>query len=99
MIRLLATSAAFTIVTGPAEIHINLAKSLAHDLYLYHRTDSEIIDADTALLRMASKSLGVGSLVIMGRPDENRFADCVILQKRIPCMSKKFSTQRLTENE
>jgi hypothetical protein len=83
MIRLLATSAPFTIVAGKPNL-LHLAKRIVHDIYLYHRTDSEIIDEWEALQRVACGTIGEGSLVVLGRPEENQFAAWMIAEKRVP---------------
>ena len=84
MIRLLATSGPMIFVVGSNSNHVKIAKSIAHDIYLNHRTDAEIIDDQEASQRVASGSLGEGSVVVLGRPEENRFTRWMLSQGRIP---------------
>jgi hypothetical protein len=88
MIRILATSAAISLIIGDSPHHLSLARRLAHDLYLYHRLDSEIIMGRDALERLMKGELGEGNLVIFGRPDENMFAKHLIDAETIP---RKYS--------
>lgn len=73
-------------MSGQSRVLSDLAKRIAYDIYLYHRVDCEIIEDEEALLRVASGSLSDGSLVVLGRPEENRFARWMIAEQRIPCV-------------
>ena len=42
---------------------------------------------EEALERVEEGNIGEGSIVVLGRPDENRFAEWMISQERIPCES------------
>jgi hypothetical protein len=86
MIRLLATTAPITIVIGRTNVRLrSIAKRIAHDVYVYHRTDCEIVTDEEALRRVAAGTLSEGSLVVLGGPFENRYAEWMVGQKRIPC--------------
>ncbi|WVR07026.1 hypothetical protein IAU60_004065 [Kwoniella sp. DSM 27419] len=82
MIRLLATTGPMTFVVPPR--HINLARRMAHDLYVYHRIDSEIVDDRLGLTRVAEGTIGGGNVVIIGRPEVNVFANWMIKENAIP---------------
>ena len=73
-----------TIVVGSSPQHMSIAKRLAHDLYVYHRSDAEILSDQEALEAVALDDL-LGNVVIIGRPEENSFADYVLHQDVIPC--------------
>ncbi len=85
MIRLLATSGPMVFIIPPNDsVFTSLATRLAHDLYLYHRVDSEIVMEQEALERTAHGILGRGNVVSLGRPEENKYTAWMIAQKRIP---------------
>jgi hypothetical protein len=83
MIRLLSTSAALTLVAGKDPSSRSIAQRMAHDLYLYHRLDSEILEPHDALERTA-RGLVRGNVVVVGGPTENRYTEWMIAKKRIP---------------
>ncbi|WVQ72559.1 hypothetical protein IAR50_002116 [Cryptococcus sp. DSM 104548] len=88
MIRLLSSPARFSVIvpslSGEHPRHLSVAKRLVHDLYVYHRIDCEIVDQQTGLERVAKQEIGPGNVVVIGRPEENRFADWMMAQKSIP---------------
>lgn len=86
MIRLLASAGPVTIVIGKSasKRHASLARRYAHDLRVYHRLDSVIVNDKTALHAVAEGTLSPGSVVVIGRPEENQFAAWLIAQQRIP---------------
>ncbi|WWD17332.1 hypothetical protein CI109_101772 [Kwoniella shandongensis] len=85
MIRLLATRELITIVVPLSSTqHVSVATRIAHDLYVYHRVDSEIIDAQEGLEKAAKEQVGEGSIVVIGRPEDNRYAEWMIKQEKIP---------------
>lgn len=85
LIRLLASAGPVSIVVNKAsELQLSLALRYAHDLRVYHRLDAVILDDNTALHAVADSTLSPGSLVVLGRPEENRFAEWLIAQQRIP---------------
>lgn len=59
------------------------ALRIAHDLDVYHRLDSEIIDASAALERLETSTMGVGNLVLFGGP-ENEFTTSLLQQRKTP---------------
>jgi hypothetical protein len=83
MIRLLSTSAALTLVAGMDPSSRSIAQRIAHDLYVYHRLDSEILEPHDALERTA-RGLVRGNVVVIGGPKENRYTEWLIAKKRIP---------------
>ncbi|WWC89334.1 uncharacterized protein L201_004255 [Kwoniella dendrophila CBS 6074] len=90
LIRILSSTHPITIISPNSTRTLNIAKRIAHDLYVYQRLDSEIIDDQEGLLRVASETLGVGNLVIIGRPEDNLFSDWMIKQSTLPL---KFPTK------
>jgi hypothetical protein len=83
MIRLLATNETLTIVVGTTTFSRSLATRIAHDVYVYHRLDSQILESHEALERTARGLLG-GNMLVIGRPEENRYVEGMIAQKQIP---------------
>lgn len=83
MIRLLATEAVFTIVYGNTPWLKHLAHRLAHDLLVYHRIDTELLDGNEAETRVAEGRIS-GSLVCLGRAEENELVDWMVRQDQIP---------------
>lgn len=83
MIRLLATEAVFTIVYGNTPALKLLALRIAHDLLVYHRIDTEILDDIEGHERIAEGLIG-GSLLCLGRSQENEAVEWMIGQKKIP---------------
>jgi hypothetical protein len=83
MIRLLATEAVFTIVYGNTLVLKHLAHRLAHDLLVYHRIDSELLDGSEGETRVAEGRIA-GSLVCLGKADENELVDWMVKQDKIP---------------
>lgn len=69
MIRLLASSEPISFIIGSNPLHLWIALRLAHDLYVYHRTDSQILSAEEAL-----NSTPAGNFVVIGQPEENVMA-------------------------
>ncbi|KAL7421865.1 hypothetical protein Q5752_003636 [Cryptotrichosporon argae] len=85
LIRILATAGPMVVVVDPRSAHqARLAARVAHDMFVYHRTDAEIVEAREALERVARNELGAGSVVVIGRPEENLFAQWLVAQKRVP---------------
>ena len=84
MIRILATTAPLIFVIGFKAIHHRLAIRLAHDIFVYHRTDVEIIDEDEAMDRAGEDILGSGNLVVLGSPHDNAFAKWMMDKDHIP---------------
>lgn len=83
MIRLLSTSAALTLVAGTDPSSRSIAQRIAHDVYVYHRLDSEILEPHDALERTA-RGLVRGNVVVVGGPRQNRYTEWMIAKKRIP---------------
>lgn len=83
MIRLLATEAVFTIVYGRTPTLKNIALRLAHDLLVYHRIDTEILDDAEGHTRVAEGKIA-GSLLCLGRADENELVEWMVGHRRIP---------------
>jgi len=83
MIRLLCTPGPLTFVVGSSQLHLEIAKNLAHDVFVNHRLDSEIVEAQEVLIRIARQDV-VGNIVIIGDPRENVVADWLVRQKRLP---------------
>lgn len=83
MIRLLATEALFTIVYGNTPALRLLALRLAHDLMVYHRIDTEILN-DSEGREKVAEGLIVGSLVCLGRPEENELVHWMAGEKKVP---------------
>jgi hypothetical protein len=65
---MLSSREQITFIVGPHQLHHSLAKRLAHDLFVYHRLDSDITSADDAIHEHI-----VGNIVIIGRPEENAY--------------------------
>ncbi|ORY33999.1 hypothetical protein BCR39DRAFT_518090 [Naematelia encephala] len=84
IIRLLATSGPITFVIGNSELHLDIVKRLAHDLFLYHRVDTRILDAMEALGHTARGTLGEGSVIVLGRPEDNEYAKWILGEGKIP---------------
>ncbi|KAK8864370.1 hypothetical protein IAR55_001618 [Kwoniella newhampshirensis] len=85
MIRLLSTLESMTIVVSLSnKLHRSIAIRMANDLFVYHRVDCEIIGADEGLERTAQQDIGEGTVIVIGRPDENRYAQWLIAQEKIP---------------
>ncbi|ODO08851.1 hypothetical protein L198_00585 [Cryptococcus wingfieldii CBS 7118] len=88
MIRLLSSQARFSIIvpslSGEHPRHLSVAKRIAHDLYVYHRIDCEILGHQRGLERAAKQEIGPGNVVVIGRPEENRYTEWMIAQKSIP---------------
>ena len=55
-----------TIIYPERTTYLSAALRLAHDLDLYHKLDSEIIEAQTAVERELTGTLGSGNLVVLG---------------------------------
>jgi predicted esterase len=85
MIRLLASAGPVTIVLGAAATprQRSLAIRYVHDLRVYHRLDAVIVNDRAALYSVADSSLSPGSVVVLGRPEENEFAKWLIAQEPI----------------
>lgn len=83
MIRLLATDAVITLVHGATPHLKHLALRLAHDLLVYHRIDCEVIDDKEGRDRLAEGRIA-GSLICLGRPEDNEVVDWMVGQARIP---------------
>ncbi|RXK38309.1 hypothetical protein M231_04482 [Tremella mesenterica] len=96
MIRLLASTAPIAFVIGRDVQHLNIAKRLAHDLYVYQRQDSEILSDGDALLRIAQDEL-LGSIVSIGRPEDNRLTDYLLKQCKIPLAFPTKSVMTLND--
>lgn len=73
MIRLLTSKGPVAFIVGPHPPHHSLAKRLAHDLFVYHRLDSDIVSADQAI----HERIG-GNIVIIGRPEDNAYQQRVL---------------------
>nr|XP_018263092.1 uncharacterized protein I303_04583 [Kwoniella dejecticola CBS 10117]OBR85250.1 hypothetical protein I303_04583 [Kwoniella dejecticola CBS 10117] len=84
IIRILSTAGPMTIICPDSPRLRDIAKKIAHDLYLYHRLDSDIIGDREGLMRVAKDELGQGNLVILGRPDENLYTNWMIRQGKLP---------------
>ena len=95
MIRLLATAAPFVIVHGPNTKQRDLAKRIACDVYLYHRIDSEILNAEEALERSTNGTIGQGSLIVLGSTEENLFTAWLMAETRIPRKSLSHEAAKL----
>ena len=78
LIRLLTSKGPVAFIVGPHPPHHSLAKRLAHDLFVYHRLDSEIVSADQAL----HERIG-GNIVIIGRPEDNAYLRRVLQGEEI----------------
>ena len=72
IIRMLSSNEPITFIVGPRRSHHSLSKRLAHDLFVYHRLDSEITSADDAI----HEHIG-GNIVIIGRPEENAYLQTI----------------------
>ena len=70
MIRILATCGPLRVVHGDSPRQRDLALRIAHDVYLNHRTDVEILDG-TEYLEILHEGPTVGNVVFVGRPEEN----------------------------
>jgi hypothetical protein len=99
MIRILATRGTIFIVIGDSAQHLDIAKRFAHDLYVYHRVDCVILQDEEAFSKVASNQLGAGNLVVLGRPEENRFAEYMIAQKTIPGRSALMSAREVANGD
>ncbi|OCF74661.1 hypothetical protein I204_05041 [Kwoniella mangroviensis CBS 8886] len=84
MIRILSTAGPMVIICPDIPRLKDVAKGITHDLYVYHRLDSEIIDDREGLLKVAKGQIGESNLVVLGRPDENLFVNWMIKQGKIP---------------
>lgn len=87
MIRLLATEDVIRIVRGCTPKLRSLASRIAHDIYLNHRIDVEILEPEEAIKRVAEKKI-VGSMVCLGRPEENELVKMLMDKREIPSKSK-----------
>ena len=78
---ILTTSAPFIIVVPSKESSRTLSAALqiAHDLDLYHRLDSEIIDDEEAMSRLDANGLGTGNIILLGAP---RFLELNLKQRK-----------------
>lgn len=83
MIRILATTAPLIIVQGYTQSLRSLARRIAHDVYVHHRIDVEILDPRQALERLAMMQ-NLGNVVCVGRPEENEAVEWMLAQRRIP---------------
>ncbi|WVW83889.1 hypothetical protein I302_105911 [Kwoniella bestiolae CBS 10118] len=90
MIRFLSSAGPIVVVCSDIPTHQSIAKRISHDLYLYHRIDTEIMYDREALVRVARGDVGESNLVVLGRPEENLFANWMIRQEKIPI---KFPTK------
>ncbi|WVQ99381.1 hypothetical protein IAU59_006514 [Kwoniella sp. CBS 9459] len=85
LIRLLSSRESLIIIVPPGSSQIlSIAKRIAHDIFVYHRLDSEIIDAREGLTRVAAGTIGEGNIVVIGRPEENVFANWMVKQGKVP---------------
>ena len=53
---------------------MSIAKRVAHDLFVYHRIDVEIMSPDKAVERLKRASFGDGNIIALGGPTANAFA-------------------------
>lgn len=86
VIRLLSSRAPIVLVVPEASDSPlrSFAVRYANDLFTYHRVDVNILGDGDALRAVADGSLGSGSVVALGRPDQNRYSHWLIAQERIP---------------
>ncbi|OCF36867.1 hypothetical protein I316_01464 [Kwoniella heveanensis BCC8398] len=85
MIRILSSRGSITlIIPATSPVHRDIAKRVAHDIFVYHRMDSEIIDDREGLIRVAGERIGDGSVVVIGRPEENLYANWMVKQAKVP---------------
>ncbi|OWZ69635.1 hypothetical protein AYX14_04968 [Cryptococcus neoformans] len=88
MIRILSSPASFHLVipsAGEAQPqHLSIAKRIAHDLYVYHKADCEIISDQEGLELVAQGQIGPGSIIVIGRPEDNRYTEWMAAEAKIP---------------
>lgn len=88
MIRILSSPASFLLVIPSSKEdqsqHLSIAKRIAHDLYVYHKADCEIIPDHEGLERVAKGQIGPGSIIIIGRPENNRYTEWMAAERKIP---------------
>jgi hypothetical protein len=93
MIRILSGTAPLIFIVGtnsddPATLE-SIAKSLAHDIMVYYRLDTEILTDRQALQLLAAGALGSGNIVVIGSPGNNMFAKWMLANSPSP---SKYST-------
>lgn len=89
VMRLLASPAQLTLVVPSTSSSSScrarsIATHYAHDLRVYHRLDARIMGDEDALRAVADGSIGPGSVVVLGAPDQNVFTRWMMAQKLIP---------------
>jgi len=89
MIRLLSSPGPLIFVCESQALHLDIAERLAHDVFVHHRLDSEIVSAEEGLIRVAQERVS-GNMVVIGTPFENAFTDWLVEQKRLPREYNKF---------
>ncbi|KAI0637266.1 hypothetical protein C8Q77DRAFT_1051392 [Trametes polyzona] len=63
---------------------LSAALRIAHNLNVYHKLNAEIIDAEEALQRLDTSSLGPGNVVVLDQGSPNTFAKRILAQGRMP---------------
>lgn len=70
MIRILASRGPIIIAVGLSKRHIDFALRMAHDIYLNHRVDVNIMSAAQCVRSIAGNQI-CRSLVVLGGPSDN----------------------------
>ncbi|ORX36656.1 hypothetical protein BD324DRAFT_626687 [Kockovaella imperatae] len=75
VLRILASRGPIVIAHGNDDRSLSLAKRIAHDLFVYHRIDAEIITSDEASKNEYHPVSGQGNIIVLGKkwkdPDES----------------------------
>lgn len=79
MIRLLATTAPLAMFIGTNPLHLSIATRIAHDLYTYHRIDTQIISPATDSTSLGPSTFE-GNHLIIGRPEDNVWVKALLAE-------------------
>lgn len=81
MIRLLATTAPLAIFIGTNPLHWSIATRIAHDLYTYHRIDTQIVDPSSGSTGLGPSAFE-GNHLIIGRPEDNVWVKALLAESQ-----------------
>jgi hypothetical protein len=87
MLRLLDSPGPLMLVVGSgpgSDRARSIATRYAHDLRVYHRLDAMLVDEYDALRAVADGSIGEGSVIAIGGPEQNQFGAWMLAQKHVP---------------
>lgn len=81
MIRLLATTAPLVIFIGTNPLHLSIATRIAHDLYTYHRIDTQIVSPASASTGLGHSAFE-GNHLMIGRPEDNVWVKALLAESQ-----------------